>query len=109
MKLFEIRELRQAVDYAVAGNQALHLHNIIVNPRQAPQCFVRAIENGEYIAHLFDMDEERLIKTARKLGVRVIKVERKGTPSQHIDLCGVPLVKAMTMCESPEEYRARWG
>jgi len=50
-------------------------------------------------AHLFDQDKERLIATAKWLGVRVIKVEREGKSLQHIDLCGKPLQRAKVECD----------
>jgi hypothetical protein len=56
-----------------------------------PSCF----KGRATIAHLFDQDLTRLVKTARRLGVRVIRVERSGTPKQHIDLCGKPLELAL--------------
>lgn len=100
MRKFELREVDQAEAYSMAGGQALHLHNIIVDYDKAPGCFVRAVERGENIAHLFDQDRERLIQTVRDLGVNVVLVERKGQPGQHVDLCGGPLRKAVKACES---------
>lgn len=99
MKHFTTWEIEEAYAYAQEGGQALHTHQIIVNRDEAPRCCVRAVDRGEDIAHLFDADEERLIATARKLGVRVIVVERRGTHRQHIDLCAGPLKKALAMCE----------
>jgi hypothetical protein len=93
MRVFQVRELKDAIAYAAAGGQALHLHRIL-GPRP-PACFRRDVEQGKDIAHLFDQDKERLVATVRRLGVRVIKVEREGTSRQHIDLCGVPLQKAI--------------
>jgi len=87
MKLFKERRLKEACAYAQGGGQALHLFS---DPRiypGAPNCFKRSRE----AAHLFDYNIGRLISTARRLGVRVIKVGRKGAPGQHIDLCGKPL------------------
>lgn len=98
MRKFQATELKEALAFAASGGQALHLHKIIVDRKKAPQCFVRAIANGEFIAHLFDQDKQRLEETARDLGVRVILIEREGTPSQHIDLCGKPLRLAQAMC-----------
>src|SRR5262245_21440334 len=98
MRHFETLEIHEALAWAAAGNVALHTHRIIVDPRRAPQCFVRAVDRGEDIAHLFDLDTERLKATARKLGVRVIYVDRAGTKDQHIDLCGTPLKRALAMC-----------
>lgn len=100
MKIFQQSEVPEAVTYAMTGGQALHLHRLIVNRQKAPSCFIKAINQGEDIAHLFDQDGERLRKTARSLGVKVILVEREGTSKQHIDLCGAPLKKAMKLCES---------
>lgn len=54
MKRFDMREIAGAIHHAEAGGQALHLHNVIVNRARAPACFVRAVERGEPIAHLFD-------------------------------------------------------
>ncbi len=100
MKRFTWRLLEEAIQYSVDGEQALHTHRFIGDYGKAPRCFVEAVEKGEDIAHLFDQDEIRLIATARKLGVRVILVERQGTSNQHIDLCGAPLRKAIAMCEA---------
>lgn len=52
-----------------------------------------------FSAHLLDANESRLIKTAKRCGVRVIKVSRRGKRGQHIDLCGKPLEKALRECE----------
>jgi hypothetical protein len=93
--MFKQHEVREAVAYAAEGGQALHLHRIIANRAKAPRCFVRAIDRGEEIAHLFDQDEARLRATVRELGVRVVVVERRGEPGQHVDLCGAPLKKAV--------------
>lgn len=103
MKIFATMELREAQTYAASGGQALHLHNIIVNERTAPQCFIRAVRRGEWIAHLFDNDVERLTATARRLGVNVIVVEHQGHKDQHIDLCGRPLRKALVLAGGCEE------
>lgn len=96
MKQFKQNLLFEAYDHAKAGGQALHSHRVILN--SAPKCFVRDIRQGKDIGHLFDMDRQRLEATARRLGVRVIKVERIGTHRQHIDLCGTPMAKALTSC-----------
>ena len=59
--------------------------------------FVAAVDRGEDIVHLFDLDEARLVATARNLGVRVIVVERPASPRQHIDLCGAALRRAVDL------------
>ena len=96
MRLFEMREIKESLEYAESGGQALHLmsHSGGTYPN-APDCFRRTSE----FAHLIDMDKERLIATAKRLGVRVIKVSREGHEGQHIDLCGKPLAKAKAMCQ----------
>jgi hypothetical protein len=99
MKRFACMEIEEAIAHAAAGGQALHLHRIIVDRQKAPRCFVQAVDRGEDIAHLFDQNELRLRVTARRLGVRVLVVERRGTPNQHIDLCGGPLKRALALCQ----------
>lgn len=98
MKHFESRDVEEAQDYAASGGQALHTHQIIIDYGKAPACFVRAVERGEDIAHLFDQNHERLIQTVSSLGVNVVLVERKGQPGQHVDLCGQPLKRALKRC-----------
>lgn len=106
MKAFPCMQVDEARDYAVAGGQALHLHTIIGDRHKAPACFLLAVDRGENIAHLFDQDELRLVATVKRLGVRVVVVERQGTPSQHVDLCGGPLRKALKMCGAAELFMA---
>lgn len=101
MKAFRCLQIDEALAHAKAGGQALHLHKIITP--DAPNCFKAAINRGEYIAHLFDLDSLRLIATARSLGVRVIFIDKPDTPRQHIDLCGKPLKTAMAQIDNPEE------
>lgn len=99
MRHFAERQISEAYEYAATGGQALHTHRIL-NRNLAPKCFVDAVDRGEDIAHLFDMDAVRLRQTARKLGVKVVRIDREGTPKQHIDLCGAPLRKALELCDS---------
>jgi hypothetical protein len=87
VKRFEQRELREAIAYAKEGGQALHVHRMNMNGH-------RLFSRYPEIAHLLDQDLSRLVATARSLGVRVIKVEKRQTESQHIDLCGKPFEKA---------------
>lgn len=100
VRVFAWREVREAVAYAKAGGQALHLHRVIVNRAKAPHCFVAAVDRGEFIAHLFDQDAVRLRATARKLGVKSIYIHRAGTDAAHVDLCGAPLRRAYALVES---------
>ena len=100
MKLFQQRELKEAYLYAEAGGQALH----VIDGRYAylrndtPAVF----KNRQQIAHLIDNDYDRLWSTAKRLGVRVIRVERIGRQGQHVDLCAKPLERAVAECQTPE-------
>jgi hypothetical protein len=98
MRLFLSEALREALLYSQQGGQALHLHRFIGDAHKAPRCFVNAVNRGEYIAHLFDLDKARLVNTAKRLGVRVLKLDKEDTLSQHVDLCGAPLRKALWQC-----------
>lgn len=92
MRLFEQRQIRDAYAHAMNGGQSLHLMDgrFAYLRADTPSCF----KGRRQLAHLFDQDRERLERTARQLGVRVIRVERPGTHQQHIDLCGRPLERA---------------
>lgn len=92
MKAFLQREIREAYAHAAAGGQALHICDSAgLVTSAAPGCFQRS----EQFAHLFDQNYERLIATAKRCGVRVIRPQYCGTHRQHIDLCGGPLNKAI--------------
>lgn len=90
MKIFLQREIREAYAFAAEGGQALHVCDSrgLVGP-DAPQCFKATTQ----FAHLFDQDYQRLIATARRLGVRVVVPQHCGTNRQHVDLCGKPLTR----------------
>lgn len=88
MNLFEMRDLREAIEHAKGGGQALHLMS--GGWPVGPECFRKAKE----FAHLFDQDPVRLFKTAKRLGVRRPVISRRGEPGQHVDLCGRPLERA---------------
>ena len=90
MKRFEMKQIFEAKEYSKQGGQALHVHNINSGHR--------LFKRYPVIGHLFDADKTRLIATARRLGVRVIKVEREGEEGQHIDLCGKPFEGACQEC-----------
>jgi hypothetical protein len=92
LKVFRYRELEAAILWARKGHQALHLMQHSEYRWAGPPCFKRS----KVMAHFFDQDVGRLIKSAKRLGVRVIKVEREGDEGQHIDLCGKPLEKALS-------------
>jgi len=106
MVLFRLRELRAAYAHAAAGGQALHIMPTSFAYRRAdtPSCFKRddvIFEGSCIIAHLIDHDHQRLVATARRLGVRKIRVEKLGVSGQHIDLCSGPLRKALSECTVP--------
>ena len=91
MRVFTYGEIEEALQHAADGGQALHLFD----PRpfckpSTPSCFKRASEAG----HLFDRDNRRLVETARRLGVRIVHIDRAGGSGQHVDLVGAPLRKA---------------
>lgn len=91
--------VREALRYAAAGGQALHVYGALPGHFPgAPGVFKRY----SVWAHLLDWDLERLVRTARGLGVRVIRVDRRGLAGQHIDLCGGPLEMAVRLCAGDE-------
>lgn len=99
MKLFQHEEAEAAMDFADQGGQALHVWKPNVGHwPEAPSCFKRSCTEW---AHLLDRNLDRLISTARSLGVVVIAVSRRGMRGQHIDLCGGPLRKAKESCSDP--------
>lgn len=96
MKIFLQREIREAYAHAAAGGQALHVCNSVgLVTTAAPAVFRRSSR----FAHLFDQDYERLMATAKLLGVRVILPQDCGTHRQHVDLCGKPLLRAIDLAE----------
>jgi hypothetical protein len=97
LKVFRMEETAEAIAHSKAGGTAIHLHTIIPNRRIAPKCFLRAVDRGDPIAHIFDLDRARLVAFARMLGVQRIHVDRDGQETQHIDLCGAPLDRALKL------------
>ena len=92
MKRFDSRQVREAIEYAGDGGQALHVWNPGKSYPDAPACFNKSRKGW---GHLLDNDEERLVLTARRLGVRRIVVAQRGKRGQHVDLCGKPLKRAI--------------
>lgn len=106
MKVFQHRELLEAYRHIKEGGQALHLwtEEAVQAWKQGgfeniPLCFQRS----RMWAHLLDLDEERLVATAKRLGVKVIRVAQRGRRSQHIDLCGKPLKRAFEEAKREKE------
>lgn len=75
MTLYRKDEERDALAYAAAGGQALHV--LGVTP-----------------GRLYDRDLPRLVKTARELGQVSVHVFRTCTDRQHVVLAGMPLIRA---------------
>lgn len=100
LRVFAQRAIRDAYAHAAQGGQALHLMDgrFAYLRDDTPACF----KGRRELAHLFDQDRVRLERFARRLGVRVIKVERAGTYQQHIDLCGKPLERAKELARQIE-------
>lgn len=105
IKIFSQAQVAEAIEFSAKGGQALHLHRVIVDPRKSPQVFVKEVAAGRDIAHLFDRDHARLKKCAAYLGVVDIVVERVGKVTQHVDLCRLPLQKAIEISKRPAQNR----
>ncbi len=93
MRLFYLREVREAKYHAKQGGQALHLMYATNWISNVPLAFKRHSKYG----HLLDANYDRLVATAKRLGVRCVVVCCPGSKDkQHVDLCGAPLKKAIT-------------
>lgn len=104
IKVFEMLEIEEAYACALAGGQALHLHNIVFD--HSPQCFRTAVETrGEWIAHLFDQNAWRLMELAKRCGINVIYIDKQGSPRQHIDFCGNALQKLLAKLSLEERAK----
>ena len=110
LRLFGSRQVPEAIAYAEKANgQALHVWKPPTNVQgksvwpggATPMCF----QNCKTWGHLIDADADRLVATAERFGVRRVIVGRRGTRSQHIDLCGKPLQRAImaALRNLPEE------
>lgn len=99
-RIFEEGEIREALAWSAAGNVAIHLHQIVFPG--SPRCFVSAVNRGEDIAHVFGIEEEELRTLAYQMGVRVIVIDRAGTPRQHVDMCAKPLKKLLALVREEE-------
>lgn len=92
-QVFQQREQRAAIEHALAGGIAVHLHCFVFP--NSPNCFKAAVKRGEEIAHVFGQDAEELKQIAKAMGVKVLYIDKPGTPSQHTDFCGAPLKKLL--------------
>lgn len=96
MKLFTGKLTDAMHAHVAADGQALEKWDKSYTLSQkAPVCF-----RGRDFVKLYDADEVRLIATARRLGVRIVKVDRPGTPNQHVDLVGGPMRRALAEAET---------
>lgn len=82
MTIFPLAHESDALAYAVAGGQALHV--LGVSP-----------------GLLYDRDLPRLVTTARRLGIDGVRVALTGTPHQHVEIRGLPLIRA---CMEAQEH-----
>lgn len=81
---------KEAKEWARTGGQALFIPGFVCGSLSpTPRVF-----KGKRYGYLLDTDRARLVATAKKLGVNVIKVDRLGVEGQHINLCGRPLLRA---------------
>lgn len=80
------------IAYVAGGGQAIEKWeaSYTLMQKRTPLCF-----RGKEFCKLYDADELRLIATARRLGVRVVKVDRRGDKYQHVDLIGGPMLRAL--------------
>lgn len=93
---FGKHENEEAVAHAKSGGVALHVYEPSHELRSR-KTTPRAFKRNRLWAHLFDLNKERLMKLAKKLGVRRIYIHHEGTNRQHVDLCGSPLIRAIDM------------
>ena len=91
MKEFGPRDFQEAVDYSDEGGQALLIRKGMSGYSGAPECFKRSPEWG----YLYDQDASRLEETVKALGVKRVKIFRRGQKAQYSMLCGRPLKKAI--------------
>lgn len=84
MRLFGPTEIKAAYQHAGDGHQALY------------------VRRKSSSAWLIDHDIERLISTAKRLGVQHIYVGRARLPGQYIELKNATLDRATAECAQPE-------
>lgn len=107
MKLFTERQLMEAYEHARLGGQALHIFSDPSIYPDCPNCFKKSRE----AAHLFDYDIRRLIKTAKKLGVHVIRIGRRNSAASILICvaspcsepknrpCRIPYITKQILCQ----------
>lgn len=109
MRHFGQREVREALQHAASGGQALHVWDpgpsAAARWPKAPAIFLK----HRPWAHLFDQNSSRLVETARRLGVRRVVIDRRGGRGQHVDLCGAPLERAIAECEASAQLDDQLG
>lgn len=97
---------RQAIEHAESGGMALHVwkpsrsHGVSIFPgHEIPTVFKIHDKWG----HLLCRDTDRLIATAKRLGIRMVVISKRGKRGQHVDLCGKPLEKAIVEAKKSEQ------
>lgn len=97
MKHYTARSgFKLAIADAENGGQALFTH--VWGMASGPKCF----HGARVIGKLFDQNTRRLEETANALGVRRVKIDRRGHAWQHVDLVGKPLERAIARAEKVE-------
>lgn len=96
MKLFELHQLFDAIKFAADGGQALYRDK--ARFRHAARYFREAVARGEFIGHIFDLDRERLVATALKVGASP-RVYSEPKDRQHINLFGNAMDAAVELCD----------
>jgi len=101
-RLFRMNELPLAYEWVARGYQAVH---IFYWPSELcrDKVFKKLAKRGEPFGHLLDRNADRLIDSAYKLGIREPRLQSAGTRKQHIDLCGAPLLAAVSCCNEVVE------
>lgn len=98
MRAFTSEQVPEAIQHSLDGGQALHVWD---GHAKWPTDGVPApFKRHRWWGHLLDQDAARLVRTARRLGVRRIVVGQRGERGQHVDLCGRPLERARAECRS---------
>jgi len=95
MKLFAQNQAKEAIRAAAEGELALHVWTGADRWPHAPQVFKATPLAG----HLLGQSHLDLVRVAMDLGVHLPAIQNGGTRTQHIDLCGAPLRRAIRMCE----------
>lgn len=91
LKTFEYRDFENIVKHTEAGGLAFSVWpGSYADHDKAPRCFRGLAEYGKvYGKDAFDLEA-----LAKKLGVKVVVIDRRGQVNQHIDICRGPFERA---------------